>query len=446
MDVCDDTQGTYELSAKEQETIEQQKAQYEEEKEKVQRDWQLIKQPGQADDANCLIASVLNCVDTDRERRALLGMTQKKKKVDYQSSEAYEVYAAFFAKWKADQPKRDAAFIAKWKAEEAKERSIEEKAKMEKEKEKDEARAKLYNDKNLQYTSTGMYVWLEHLVESKILKGYTWQRVSTLEQGLGAWFGNKMRTEGKGKRYVIFGYHAKKSGTHQFHERLKRIRRANPRKQTHFKGNTGTWVKNMAKIIDRWAILKKRDHPPVEGLMGPDPEYVDEEARMRTFGGAKLPMKMGAVAEWCQAHGKTVAYCQRLMKMHRRRIVREEEERLRAEMHQRDITNGPGGYRDPFKPLAEIAQVDEEDQDGYILHKDRMKSMLKKAASKDSVNIVTLHGIAARCLDNGGVVIMDPAAQSAKYMHSNDVLQSCTTFLSACVYYWAVYEIAVEVA
>lgn len=445
MDVCSDTQGTYELSAEEQQTIKQQKEQYENEKEKVQNEWRLIKQPGKADDANCLIASVLNCVDTDLERRALLGMTQRDT-VDYQTSEAYAVYAAFFAKWKADQPKREAAFLAKWKAEQAKERTIEEKAKMEKEEEKDEERAKLVNDENLQYTSTGMYLWLEHLVESKILKGYTWKRVSTLEQGLGAWFGNKMRTEGKGKRYVIFGYHAKNSGTHEFHERLRRIRRANPKKRMQFKGNTGTWVKNMAKIIDRWAISKKRDHPPVEGLMGPDPEYVDELARMRTVEGAKLPMKTGAVAEWCQANGKTVAYFQKLMKMHRRRIVREEEERVRAEMHQRDFTNGPGGYRPPFQPLAEIAQVDAEDQGGYKVHQDQMKSMQAKAESRDYGNIVTLHGIAARFVDNGGVVILDPSAQSAKYLHSNDVLQSCTTFLSACVYYWAVYEIAVELA
>lgn len=417
MDICDNTQGTCELSAAEEEMIEIQKEKYQEEKRYITENWHLIKQPGAADDANCLIASVLNCVDSDYERHALLGITQPGREVDYQQSEAYAEYARFFTRLRAE-PKKE----------------------------------KTYED-NVQYTATGMYLWLEHLVQRRILKQYTWKRVSNLEQGLGAWFGDKMEKEGKGKRYVIFGYHPKASGTHELNERLREIRGANPKKQRRFKGNTGTWARNLGKIIDRWAAMKKRvpptgvtvkvrDQPPVEGLMGPDPACVDEEARRRTLNGVKLPKVKGAVTDWCNMKGITMEVFQKSLTRHRRRVVREMEEKLRVDMHRRDATTG---RRPAFKPLGVIPKFDDADQ-AFKAHETRMKSLWKRAAGTDKAHPVTLHGIAARVLDNGGIILLDPAAQAAKYMHVNDVYQSCVTFLSACTYYWAVYEISVEVA
>lgn len=465
----------HENSVETQEKVLSDKMAYAERRRQLIAEWKHVQQPNSVKDSNCLIVSLLNCVDSDGERNVLLGHN-KGDNVEYSSGAAYRVYHQWCDQRQAENMEALSELPAKPEATEGKGKSVVDKEEIEKwEKLVSDREAEVERIENERYTSEGIYAWLEHLKGLGKISRFVWKRAHNLDNGFSEWFSTRMQTKGVGKRYIIFGYRGTGQGKADFENRLiglearKRGREEEespqevPKKKRPRQGNSvvnsykgnkrkgpvqilkSQKQKLFQKLIDQWSV-RKVGPPPVDVLMGADDVALSIQARALTIGEEAVE-KGVTVKEWRRATGRSSQSYQDEEQYHKKCLKFEANERLRASMYARDQTQGNDGEvaeKSPYvwsQPLVASEDTPEEKR-AMELHAERMTSLSASMAG----GIVTRHGVAARVVEGGGdIVLMDPALRQVHVMGRGDVYKSCEEFFCCAVHYWAVYEVDIEV-
>ena len=481
---------------------------FEQRRRQLIEQWKHVQQPKSATDSNCLIASLLNCVDDDEERSILLGL-DREARVEYTKSTSYSA----FHQW-CDQ--RQSEGLAAVPAEPEKPKTAKGKLLSEEEKKMIEEwealvsarKEKIEKIENERYTAEGVYAWLEHLKGLGKIRNFIWRRAHAFDGHFSEWFSARLQKHGVGKKFVVFGYHGTGQGKDDISTRLlglaarKRKReevedvqeettQKRPRKKNSiadaYKKRTSPQQRIIAQkrelvqqLIDDWAT-RKIGPPPVDVLMGADDVAVSARARELTR--VDATEKKCTAQAWRWAKGRSLQSRQEEESYHKAGLIREAAESLRANMHARDRTQGNDG-KVAEKPLfvrgqplrfggissrqlevmlmlekesaeqllgrkevseeelLELEGISAEAKRATLLHAKRMERMPMGRAG----GIVTRHGIAARVVEGGDIVLMDPALRQVHVMSREDVVKSCEEFFCCVVYYWAVYEVVIEVA
>lgn len=481
---------------------------FEQRRKQLIAQWKHVQQPKSATDSNCLIVSLLNCVETDEERNILLGM-ERGAKVEYTKSNAYSAFHQWCDQRQSEGLAAVPAEPEKPKTAKGKLLSKEEEKMMEEWEALVSAREeKIEKIKNERYTAEGVYAWLEHLKGLGKIQNFIWRRAHAFDGHFSEWFSARLQKHGVGKKYVVFGYHGKGQGKDDISTRLlglaarkrgreededvreepkqKRPRKKNSiadayKKRTSPQQRTHAQKRDLfQQLIDNWAT-RKIGPPPVDVLMGADDVAVSARAWELTHMGA-AGEKCTALA-WRLANGRSLRSCQEEECYHKAGLIREAAESLRANMHARDETQGNDGevaeksafvWGQPLRfggisarqlevmllleeksaeqllkrgevsaeELLELEGISAEARRATVLHAQRMNDMKISRAG----GIVTRHGIAARVVEGGDIVLMDPGLRQVHVMSREDVVKSCEEFFCCAVYYWAVYEVSIEVA
>lgn len=466
---------THENSSEGQEKALADKMAYAVQRRQLIAEWKHVQQPNSVKDSNCLIVSLLNCVNSDEERNVLLGR-DKGENVEYSSGEAYSVFHQWCDQRQAQKMKALPGLPEKPEGTEGEGGSEVDKEEMAKwEKLVSNREAEVEKITNERYTSEGIYAWLEHLKGLGKISSFVWKRAGELDKGFSEWFTSRMQKKGVGKRYIIFGYRSTDRGKADLENRLiglearKRGREEEespqevPKKKRPRKGNSvvnsykgnkrkgpvqilkAQKLKLFQKLINEWSVMKASP-PPVDVLMGADDVALTIRARALTIG-EEATAKGMTVKEWRELTKRSRQSYQDEEDYHKKCLKFEANERLRASMYARDQTQGDDGEvakKLPYvwsQPLVASGNTPEEKR-AMELHAERMKSLSASMAG----GIVTRHGIAARVVEGGNIVLMDPALRQVHVMGRGDVYKSCEEFFCCAVYYWAVYEVAIEVS
>lgn len=419
----------WQLSKEDQERVREQKVMYAQKAKRVKEHIRVFKQPGNHSNGCCLIVSALNCMKTARARAALLGQ-RGGKAVDTTALQTYAKYQAFYLE---HHPKRPSH----------------------------------------QYSIGGLRHWLEHLVKNKILKRFELKYCHTFRQGLASLLSPRMENL-QGKSFIVTCDRRATSRKQEDFERLyncTRVRslwRAFSTMGVRVRGakssNLAQKRQNMAfsRILDHWQAGDQKCDPPVQQLRRCEYEKLRRRAVERALG------DYGTLLEWMAGTKRSGASFQIEVYYHLQALIVEAGSVHKSHLAARNksdtraINEVTGEERDTVCAGKKKAQkVDNEKElvietiaapkrwvprcgaEEFQIAKEKTNSAATGSAGVDYTP-VTSHAIAVHILEDGDVVVADPACDTVRLISRKNVFESCKLFCQLLADISDAYEISVQ--
>lgn len=415
------------LSEEARSKVQAEKEMYQETARELKANMQVFKQPGNHENGCCLIAAAVNCMKDAQSRAALLGL-RGDMEVDTTKLQTYAEYQTYYLQ---HHPKAT----------------------------------------NHQYCVMGLRHWLEHLVKNQFLKRFVLKHCPTFEQGLAAILSSRMEKL-KGKSFIAMCYRRGSGKQQEDYDRLfkcARVRslwRAFATLGVRNRGATGSDLAKQRQkmaltlMLDRWQGGPQKCDPPVHQLRRINFEDLRRLAVEKTLG------KHENLPVWMEKTKRSVASFQ--LEVYYRIMAAKVDSANAHAAHlaarnrsdTRSINEVTREVRavEPACTKRKAEKVANEENDAEPTRKpwnakignrefravwEEQKPVASGSATA-GYTPVTRHAIAMHVLDNGDVVIADPASNIVRLLSRKNVLESCWLFCQLIADFDCVFELSVE--
>ena len=453
------------LTDKERETVRAQVTSFKAGKEKYIKDHYIpVRQPMSHTNGCCLIVSALNCLDDDEQRRKFLGGIPDHMK--FTDMQAYRQFQQYFTQQVSEHG----------------------------------------YDPYIQYTFDGLKMWLNHLRRDlKVIKSFVWTRAKRFDSALGlsVFFQKEFGQNCAGKTYIMCGYRNgsdTKPGSvepdysrlcytkhaQQLAEARRVVEDAEKKTESERKRRKTNVVNDYKKrsspheqrdkrikaaqveIMQKWQVVRaSSDSPapaPLDGYFNRDMASMQEAAVARTLMDVDdLNVVYASQREWMIATGRDAISFNKEVNHNLKGIEVECMERMAAEISYRDATS-----KETYdESTGELLDAGKKRKVGMVLTLDESKvrsgtdfkepeeeiavrKLLKLAKPARPLSTkkvaVSSHAVCLRVIENGDVVILDPALPKARILSKDDVAGTCREFTMLMAHYYSVFELNVEFA